>query len=127
LEISDGWKTFLSTGLVAGLPEIGMLAAVALLGKPGYALLKQKLFSIIKRHTEPAAVGPARYRIGLLMFCIPIAIGIMVPYFGYFFPDLGQLPLRAVIMIDLVFAASFLVLGAGFWEKIRALFVHHPE
>jgi hypothetical protein len=127
LEISDGWKTFLSTALVAGLPEIGMLAAVAVLGKSGFALLKQKLFSIVRRHTEPSAVGPARYRIGLLMFCIPIAIGIMDPYFGYFFPELSQLPIRCVIILDLVFAASFLVLGAGFWEKIRALFIHHSE
>jgi hypothetical protein len=127
LEISEGWKAFLSTGLVAGLPEIGMFTAVAVLGKPGFALLKQKLFSILKRHTEPSTVGPSRYRIGLLMFCMPIAIGIIDPYFGYFFPDLRQLPIGVVIIIDLVFAASFLVLGAGFWEKIRALFIHHPR
>jgi len=127
LEISDGWKTLLTTGLVAGLPEIGMLAAVAVLGKPGFALLKQRLFSIFRRRTEPTAVGPVRYRIGLLMLCVPVVIGILDPYVTYFFLDRGKLPIRAVIIIDLVFAASFLVLGAGFWEKIRALFLHRSE
>ena len=26
--------------------------------------------------------------------------------------------------MDLLFASSFIVLGAGFWEKVRNLFVH---
>jgi hypothetical protein len=29
-----------------------------------------------------------------------------------------------VIAADLVFVASFFVLGGEFWEKLRALFVH---
>ena len=51
------WKTILSTFLVAGLPEVGMLAAVAVLGKEGFETLKQKLFSLFRKHTEAAAVG----------------------------------------------------------------------
>jgi hypothetical protein len=125
--LPGNWKIFLSTGLIAGLPEIGMLLAVAILGKQGFALLKGKLFAILRRHTEPSAVSARRYRIGLVMFCIPLIVGWLGPYAAHFFPALGSESLVPVIALDLVFASSFLVLGAEFWEKLRRLFVHSSE
>mgnify|MGYP001813494349 CR=1 FL=1 len=116
------WKTILSTGLVAGLPEVGMLAAVAVLGKEGFALLKQKLFSLFHKHTEAAAVGPLRYRVGLVMFSVPIVIGLSQPYLAHSFPVFRFTSLAPVITLDMIFIASLLVLGAGFWDKLSDLF-----
>lgn len=122
------WKAVLSAGLVAGLPEIGMVLAAAVLGKQGFALLKQKLFAVLRKHTEPAAVSAGRYRLGLVMFCTPLLVGWVHPYLARVLPALSmeQGSLAPFIFLDLVFAASFVVLGADFWEKIRRLFVYSP-
>ena len=123
-DLPGNWKVFLSTGLVAGLPEVGMVLAAAVLGKQGFALLKEKLFSLLRRYTAPAAVSAKRYRIGLFMFLTPLAVGWLGPYAVHFFPAIAGMPLLPAVILDLVFAASFLVLGAEFWEKVRSLFVH---
>ena len=123
-DLSGQWKTFLSTGLVAGLPEVGMLAAVAVLGKQGFAELKNKIYSLLKKHTEPSAVSARRYRLGLVMFFVPLLLAWLGPYASHFFPGLPIESVALAVTFDLVFAASFLVLGAGFWGKIRDLFVH---
>ena len=123
------WKAVLSTGLVAGLPEIGMVLAVAVLGKQGFALLKGKLFALLNKHTRPKAITAGRYRLGLVMFCIPLLAGWLVPYLARVAPVLSmeQASLLPVILLDLMFASSFLVLGEEFWEKVRRLFIYEAN
>ena len=125
-DLPGNWKAVLSTGLVAGLPEVGMVLAAAVLGKDGFALLKNKLFAVLRKHTEPAAVSAARYRLGLVLFCVPLLAGWLGPYLARLLPvlSLEQGSLAPVLALDLMFALSFLVLGADFWEKIRRLFVY---
>ena len=123
-DLPGNWKAILSTGLIAGLPEVGMLLAVAVLGKQGFAQLKEIIFSRLRKVTDPSAVGPARYRIGLFMFFTPLLLGWLEPYAAHFFTPLAGGSLASAILFDLVFASSFIVLGAGFWEKIRSLFVY---
>ncbi|MFC1701557.1 hypothetical protein ACFL1J_02250 [Pseudomonadota bacterium] len=120
------WKAVLSTGLVAGLPEIGMVLAVAVLGKQGFALLKGELFALLRKHTEPSAITARRYRLGLVLFCIPLLVGWLTPYLVRVLPVLSQDQgsLLPVILLDLMFAGSFLVLGEEFWEKVRRLFIY---
>jgi len=126
-DLPGNWKAILSTGLMAGLPEVGMLLAVAVLGKQGFAQLKEMFFSRFRKITEPAAVSLTRYRIGLLMFFLPLLIGWLQPYLVHFFPVFASDSMFLFILPDLVFASSFIVLGAGFWEKIHSLFVHNNE
>lgn len=125
-DLPANWKTLLSTGLVAGLPEVGMVLAAAVLGKDGFALLKNKLFALLRKHTEPAAVSAARYRLGLVLFSTPLLVGWLSPYLVRVLPALSleHGSLAPVVVLDLMFALSFLVLGADFWEKIRRLFVY---
>lgn len=104
-----------------------MLLAVAVLGKQGFAQLKEIFFSRFRKITEPAAVGRTRYQIGLFMFFIPLLTGWLQPYVVHFFPAFDSQHMLPVILLDLVFASSFIVLGAGFWEKIHGLFVHDTE
>ena len=124
--LPGNWKAVLSTGLVAGLPEVGMVLAAAVLGKDGFALLKNKLFALLRKHTEPAAVSAARYRLGLVLFSTPLLVGWLSPYLVRVLPALSleHGSLAPVVVLDLMFALSFLVLGADFWEKIRRLFVY---
>ncbi len=123
-DLPGNWKAILSTGLVAGLPEIGMLLAVAILGKRGFAQLKEMVFSRFRKITEPAAVSLTRYRIGLFMLFTPLLLGWLQPYAVHFFPSLDSDSMLPVIIFDLIFASSFIVLGAEFWDKIQGLFVH---
>ena len=124
-DLPANWKTILSTALVVGIPEVGLLLAVAVLGKQGFAKLKNMIFSKFRQYTQPSAVSATRYRIGLVMFCTPLLLGWLDPYVAYWFPALGSDSLVAVVITDLVFASSFLVLGAGFWAKMHNLFLHN--
>jgi hypothetical protein len=126
-DLPGNWKSILSTFLVAGLPEVGMLLAVAVLGKEGFTQLKEMVFSRFRKITEPAAVSVTRYRIGLFMFFIPLLAGLMQPYLVHFFPGFAGDNMQSAIVLDLIFASSFLVLGAEFWGKIHGLFVHTSE
>jgi hypothetical protein len=123
-DLPGNWKAILSTGLVAGLPEVGMLLAVAVLGKQGFAQLKEMFFSRFRKVTDPSAVSLTRYRIGLFMFFVPLLLGWLEPYVAHFINPLAGGSFTSAIIFDLMFALSFIVLGAGFWEKIRSLFVH---
>ena len=115
-------KTSISGLLAFGVPEIFMIVAVAVMGKPGYEFLKGKVFGILKQIAPPDSVSLMRYRIGLAMFILPLLAGWFLPYLGHFFPSLKQIPVWFFIIGDVVFIASFFVLGGDFWDKFSGLF-----
>ncbi len=47
--LSTEWKTALSGVLLLGAPEVLILVAVAILGKPGYEAMKRRLLSVLGR------------------------------------------------------------------------------
>jgi hypothetical protein len=123
-----GWKATLSGLLLLGIPEVFMLAAVAVMGKAGYAYLKAKALGFLKRHVAPPdTVGIARYRIGLVMFLLPILHAWLGPYLRHVLPESDAGGLWPHLAGDLVFVASLFVLGGDFWDKVRALFVHEAK
>ena len=119
---SIGVKTGVSGLLAFGIPEIFMIAAVAVMGKPGYEFLKGKVFGFLKQIAPPDSVSLTRYRIGLVLFILPLLAGWFQPYLGHFFPSLKQIPIWLFIIGDSVFIASFFVLGGDFWDKFSGLF-----
>ncbi len=121
-EWSAGVKTVASGLLAFGIPELFILLAVAVMGKSGYEYIKAKIGSLLKPFAPPDQVSPTRYRIGLVLFCAPLLFGGLLPYAAHFFPSLETLPLWPYIASDLVFIASFFILGGDFWDKVRALF-----
>ena len=120
-----GWKATLSGLLLLGIPEVFMLVAVAVMGKAGYAYLKAKALGFLKRHVAPPdTVGRTRYRIGLVLFVLPVLYGWLGPYVRHVLPDSDAGGLWPHVGGDLVFVTSLFVLGGDFWDKVRALFVH---
>ena len=120
-----GWKATLSGLLLLGIPEVFMLVAVAVMGKAGYAYLKAKALGFLKRHVAPPdTVGRTRYRIGLVLFVLPVLYGWLGPYVRHVLPDSDAGVLWPHVGGDLVFVTSLFVLGGDFWDKVRALFVH---
>jgi hypothetical protein len=121
------WKATLSGALALGIPELFSIIAIAIMGKPGFQQLKSIFFGFMKIHGPAEKVSITRYRIGLIMFVLPVAIGWLAPY-G---PDqiLGYEPqgLTLNIVFDLMFFSSFFVLGGEFWDKLQALFVYEAK
>jgi hypothetical protein len=113
--LPTGWKATLSGLLALGIPELGMLVAVAVMGKPGFAFLKARLGRFLKQYGPPATVSPVRYRIGLVMFTLPLFVAWATPYAPYLLHglDLNQLPVA--IGGDVMMLASLIVLGGDFF------------
>jgi hypothetical protein len=125
--LPKAWRATLSGLLGIGIPELAMLAAVAILGKSGYAYVKSRVFAFIKRHGPPAHVSRARYRIGLAMFVAVLAYALVEPYAGRFIPGHTEHRLVFALAGDVLLLISLFVLGGDFWDKIRALFVHEAK
>jgi hypothetical protein len=105
------------------LPKVGVLAAVAILGKAGFAYLKQLVFGRLRPASD---VGPVRHRVGMVMFVAALLFSFLEPY-GFFRSDAAARSLRVTLAVDLLLLASTFVLGGNFWDKIRALFVREAK
>jgi hypothetical protein len=121
-ELPTEWKTGLSGLLMLGVPEVLWLAAAAVMGKAGFAVLKQRLWSLVKRHALPERVSPTRHRIGLVCFFLPLLFGWLAPYVTDAIPGYEEHLFAFNLAGDLLFLSSFFVLGGEFWDKLRALF-----
>jgi len=110
------------TAVNFALNKFLLLASAAIMGKAGFAELKQTVFGALKQYTPPHEVGPMRYRFGLILFVIPIFLGWVAPYVDNIAPYLGRSSVRAALLGDLALLVSLFVLGGNFWDKLRALF-----
>ena len=121
--LSSAWKATLSGLFFFVTPQIGIVLAVAILGKAGWERLVKFLLSWFKKYAPPEAVSPVRYRIGLFMFAVPLLWGLLEPYCGHLIPGLSANRRVIAMTGDIMLMASFFVLGGEFWDKIRALFI----
>jgi hypothetical protein len=122
--LATEWKTIISGLLAVGIPEVFTVAAIAIMGKSGYNLIKERIFSFLKKHGPPDRVSMTRYRIGLVMFVLPIAFGWIGPYGANQIPGYETHRFVVSLIGDVMFVTSLFVLGGDFWDKIRALFVY---
>ncbi|MCG6934744.1 MAG: transporter suffix domain-containing protein [Proteobacteria bacterium] len=125
--LSTEWKAAISGLMLVGVPELFTLVAIAILGKSGFAYLKERLFSLTKKFGPPAMVSRTRYRIGLALFLIPILTGWLLPYISHMIPGYAEHRYFLLICGDLMFVLSLFVLGGEFWDKIRALFLYDAK
>jgi hypothetical protein len=110
-----------SGALLVGAEVLG-IAAVAVMGKSGYAYIKNRVFGFLKQYGPPAEVSRTRYTIGLVMFAVPIVFGWIAPYATDLIPGyLGNF--TYAIVGDVLLLVSLFVLGGDFWDKLRALFI----
>jgi hypothetical protein len=117
-------KTTIIGLLTAGIPEVLILGAAAILGKQNFERIKSKVFALIRRLRPTARVGKTRYFIGLVMFLIPLIPTYVMAYAPQWLPDSSPGRLYVNLAADLIFASSLFILGGDFWDKLTALFVY---
>jgi hypothetical protein len=88
--LSTSWKTGLSGLMVFGIPELGTLLTVVVLGKAGFNALKSRIFGWLGRAVFPSEVSRPRYYAGLILFLIPFVIGWVSPYLFEVAPELTK-------------------------------------
>jgi hypothetical protein len=122
--LSTGWKATLSGLLALGIPELFMMIAAAVAGKEGFNYIKNKIFKFLKKHGPADTVSKTRYRIGLVLFLIPIIVGWLLPYFTHLIPSYEENRNIISVVGDVTLITSLFVLGGDFWDKLRSLFVY---
>jgi hypothetical protein len=122
--LATEWKTIISGLLAVGIPEVFTVTAIAIMGKSGYSLIKERIFSFMKKHGPPDRVSLTRYRIGLVMFVLPVIFGWLGPYGAHHIPGYEMHRLVVSLIGDLMFVTSLFVLGGDFWDKVKALFIY---
>lgn len=123
LELSASTAATASGALLISAELLG-IAAVAVMGKPGYQFIKSRVSGFFRQYGPPQQVSRRRYNTGLVMFCIPIIFGFLSVYAHEYVPGYTANPIPYAIAGDLLLLMSLFVLGGDFWDKLRALFVH---
>lgn len=121
------WKTALSGALLVGAPEVLMLLAAGVMGKQGFEYIKARLLRFLRREVMPARVSRTRYRIGLVLFVLPLLFGWLVAYSPESVPFYVAHRTAVNVAGDLTLLASLVVLGGGFWDKLTALFLYDAK
>jgi hypothetical protein len=114
--------TFSGVMLIAS--ELLLLAGAAVAGKEGFDFIKQRVFGFLKSYGPPQKVSRTRYRIGLVLFLVPLLFGWAAPYFGHHVPGYESSPVTYAIGGDLMLLISLFLLGGDFWDKLHSLFLH---
>jgi hypothetical protein len=126
LGLSTTMTASVSGTFLVGSEVLGV-CAVAVMGKSGFAFIKNSVFGFLKRYGPPQKVSRGRYNIGLVLFCVPFLFAWLSPYISKWIPVFLSHPLPFAIGGDILILASLLVLGGEFWDKIRSLFIHDVE
>ena len=121
-----GAKATLS-GLLALSPMLTKIAAVAVMGKRGFKILKALVFRFLGRFQPPETVGRERYRFGLILFVLSIVFGSLLPYFPGFLVDWKSNETFWSLVNDVLLMISLYVLGGEFWNKLAALFSYDAK
>jgi len=120
-------KTVLSGLLVFGLPQLLTVVAIAIVGRSGFHYLKRQLFGAAKKLAPVVHVSRIRYRIGLVMLFLPLAVALLEPYVPLLVvPEILPHWIYGAVN-DTLFLTSFFVLGGDFWDKVKALFIYEAR
>ncbi len=121
--VNDEWRSLLGGLMVFGIPQVFMFLAITVLGKPGFAYLRQCMGGWFSK-LIPSRPSHNRYRLGIVLLTIPLLAGILWPYIFLVFDALPDSRVEIAIAGDLMIVVAFLVLGGDFWKKLMGLFYH---
>lgn len=120
--LSTGLKSVFSGLLAFGIPELFMIIAAGILGKPGFNYLKKYIRLVFRVYGPPDSVSKSRYIIGLILFFIPILLALILPYMLNLVQVVAENYVTISIVSDGLLILSLFVLGGDFWDKLGGLF-----
>ena len=126
LGLSAAMTTSISGGVLVGADVI-LVVAAAVMGKSGYAYIKNSIFGFLKQFSPPKEVSRGRYNIGLVIFAIPILFGWLSPYAGTLVPGYEGNEITFAVVGDMLLLVGLFILGGDFWDKLRALAIHEAK
>jgi hypothetical protein len=104
--------------------KVLLIGAIAVMGKSGFQQLKAQLHKYFKSIMSwPAEVGTFRHRLGVVLFCVPVVAAFLDHHLDVLAPQISPYKLQLRLIGDVMLIVSVFMLGANFWEKLRALFV----
>ena len=112
------------SGTMIVVAEFLLIGGAAIAGKDGFEFIKSRVFGFLRSYGPPREVSRTRYRMGLIMFVLPIVFGWSSPYLAHHLPGFESGHLIYAISFDMLLLISLFLLGGGFWEKLKSLFVH---
>ena len=121
--LSTGVISVISGMLAFGIPELFMIIAIGIMGKEGFNYLKRYMSLVLRRYGPPDEVSLLRYRIGLLMFFLPLLVSIITPYFGHQVAFFNDSEVTIMLIFHGMLFLSLFILGGDFWDKLRGLFI----
>jgi hypothetical protein len=117
-------KATLVGALVLGGPKVGLLVAIAILGRPGFVHLRTLVFGYLK---PPSEVSVVRHRIGVVMLVGAMVFSALEPYVFALLPAYKENGRLYSFAVDMMMLGSIFVLGGDFWDKLRALFIRDAK
>jgi hypothetical protein len=120
-------KTVLSGFLLLGVPEIFSVISIVILGKSGFDYIKSKVFAFLKLVVPRGEVSRARYRVGLFMLLLHVLYANLTFYAPDLIPGYSEAHITMNLIADFLFLVTLFVLGGGFWDKLRALFLYDAK
>jgi len=117
-------KATLVGALVLGGPKVGLLVAIAIMGRPGFTHLKRLIFGYLR---PPSEVSILRHRIGLTMLVAAMVWSALEPYVFTLLPSYKEHGRLYSFAVDMMMLGSIIVLGGDFWDKLRALFIRDAK
>jgi len=88
----------------------------------GVCALQDHPGSTARTFAPPDPLSASRYRIGLVLFVLPLALAWAGSFFGHHLPGYSGHPLTYAIGRNVVLLVSLFVLGGELSDKLRALF-----
>ena len=109
--------------------EVVWFASIPLLGKEGFMALKNKAFGWLKLKEGP--ISYTRHRLGVWLLVASVLTEVLLQGFSLFFSYKNAVAgvaknTTVYLVVELLTTAgivvSVFVLGAGFWERLKAAF-----
>lgn len=123
-QLSTAATVSVSGALLIGSEVLGVIS-IAVMGKDGYAFIKEHIRSSLKFVITDRPISRSRYNCGLVLFCLPLIFGWISVYLADVIPYFSDHPIRFAVTGDFMMLVSLLILGGEFWQKIRALFIYN--
>jgi hypothetical protein len=125
-----GWSTKQIASLTGAIfigVKVGLIAAIAIMGKDGFNYLKAQVFGFLRKFAPAQRVSHGRYVLGLVLFLVPVWMTWLDPYVTNLLRPESLFGFLQGMSLEVLLLVGLFLLGGDFWDKLRALFSHGAQ